>query len=345
MRAWILATVLLGSLLLSACFRRAVPGPTPAPSALGRCDVFDREQACADWEEASTCTNEHDSFPALTTSACFVPIRYEGGLPTFDAFPIECGYPTAESGAIAELSAARFADATRNDAPLVLQCLPPAELDIASRVNSHTLRSVRHGRRYPYAAIATFGFGHAAHNASALVGWRPGDHCPQIDKREMDRLGINRIRAARGAEAYHARIAPVVIVSGSAVHGDAYEAFLHYFLLTCVFDVPGDAVLLDPCADHTHTNVRNTGSLVQALGGRTAYLVTDSGLQAKYLQEETAFDLVGGSIDQRALRDFGYLLGAWRQASVGIDAGFWYTPYRFWAEPRNGLGSFSCIPL
>ena len=56
-------------------------------------------------------------------------------------------------------------------------------------------------------------------------------------------------------------------------------------------------------------------------------------------------DIVGGSIDQRALRDFGYLLGAWRQTSVGIDGGYWYTPYRFWAEPRDGLGSFSCIPL
>ena len=47
--------------------------------------------------------------------------------------------------------------------------------------------------------------------------------------------------------------------------------------------------------------------------------------------------------DQRSLRDFGYLVGAWRQASVGMEAGFWFTPYRFWAEPEPGLGGWSCV--
>ena len=79
------------------------------------------------------------------------------------------------------------------------------------------------------------------------------------------------------------------------------------------------------------------------LGGRTAYLVTDQGLQGGYLQEWNVFHMIGGSIDQRALRDWGYLLGAWRQASVGIDSGFWFTPYRFWAEPRDGAGSLTCL--
>jgi len=108
--------------------------------------------------------------------------------------------------------------------------------------------------------------------------------------------------------------------------------------------VPATAVLVDPCADHTHTNLRNTGSLVRALGGRTAFLVTDDGLQSGYLEEWTSFDLIGGSIDQRALRDFGTSLGSWRHASPGMRAGFWYTPYRFWAEPESGLGGLSCVP-
>jgi hypothetical protein len=116
------------------------------------------------------------------------------------------------------------------------------------------------------------------------------------------------------------------------------------WLLSCRLGVPATAVLLDPCADHTHTNLRNTGALVRALGGRTAYLLTDDGLQSGYLEEWTSFDLIGGSIDQRSLRDFGHLLGSWRRASVGMSAGFWYTPYRFWAEPEDGLGSFTCVP-
>ena len=133
-------------------------------------------------------------------------------------------------------------------------------------------------------------------------------------------------------------------MSGGAVHAPIVEAFILDYLLTCRFGVPSDAVLMDPCADHTHTNLRNTGALLRALGGRTAYLVTDDGPQAAYLEEWTGFNLVGGSIDQRALRDFGYLLGSHRRASVGMRAGFWYTPYRFWAEPESGIGSFTCIP-
>jgi len=133
-------------------------------------------------------------------------------------------------------------------------------------------------------------------------------------------------------------------VSGGAVHSPLHEAFMLEWLVSCRFGVPKDAVLLDPCADHTHTNVRNTGALVRALGGRAAYVVTDDGLQSGYLEEWTVFDLLGGSVDQRALRDFGYLLGSHRRASVGMRAGFWYTPYRFWADPPGGLGGFTCIP-
>jgi hypothetical protein len=159
---------------------------------------------------------------------------------------------------------------------------------------------------------------------------------------DMALLDVNVVRARRAAEAYHAGAAPLVTVSGGAVHSTAIEAFFLAHLLICSFDVPADRVLVDPCADHTHTNVRNTGALIASIGGRFGYLVTDDGIQSDYLQEWTAFDLLGGSIDQRALRDFGHLVGSWRQASVGMRAGFWYTPYRFWAAPRDGLGSFTC---
>jgi hypothetical protein len=160
---------------------------------------------------------------------------------------------------------------------------------------------------------------------------------------DLERLGVNVVRAKRAAEAFHAGVAPFVSVSGGAVHSTAYEAFLLMNLLTCRFDVPPDRVLLDPCADHTHTNVRNTGALVEDVGGRFAYIVTDDFMQSRYLEEWSVFDLILGGIDERSLRDFGYLLGSWRRASIGMHAGFWFTPYRFWAEPAHGLGSFSCV--
>jgi hypothetical protein len=152
---------------------------------------------------------------------------------------------------------------------------------------------------------------------------------------------VNVDRSARAALAWAGHVAPVVIVSGGAVHSTLVEAFLLDYIATCRVGVPSDRVLLDPCADHTHTNVRNGGRIVEALGGRTSYIVTDDSFQATYLQEWTLFSAFGGSIDQRALRDWGYLIGSWRQASIGIDAGFWYTPYRFWADAR--YRDFSCV--
>jgi len=114
-------------------------------------------------------------------------------------------------------------------------------------------------------------------------------------------------------------------------------------LLECGEHIDAERIIVEPCADHTHTNLRNSGRWIHAMGGRAAYLLTDDFLQSEYFQDSTGFELLLGSIDQRSLRDWGYVLGSWRQASIGIKAGFWFTPYRFWAEPRDALGSATCV--
>ena len=242
-----------------------------------------------------------------------------------------------------------IADGTsREPPPIELACaLAPSDRAAAARANARSMsrlaRRVERGGRWAYAAVGTFGFGHPRHGETPLVAWRPGDACPRDPAPDINRFGINVVRAGRAAHGYFGGVAPIVTVSGGAVHSPLNESFLLSYIMTCRLGVPADAVLVDPCADHTHTNVRNTGRLVRALAGRTAYVLTDDGLQSDYLQEWTIFDCIGGSIDQRALRDFGYLIGSWRQASIGIDAGFWFTPYRFWAEPEAALGSFTCV--
>ena len=115
------------------------------------------------------------------------------------------------------------------------------------------------------------------------------------------------------------------------------------YLLECDPESLAPAVLVEPCAEHTHTNLRNAGRWLVSMKARTGYLVTDDEVQADYFQDWTSLNLVGGSIDDRSLRDWGYVIGSWRQASVGIHAGFWFTPFRFWAEPASGLGSFTCV--
>lgn len=351
---------LLSLLALTGCFVHAgAPAlPPPGPAGGYAPPRFDAGLACVDWRAAVSGDDaalEHDAFPELDPSrSCYVAVRYGPSGPRPDPTPPGCGYPrgAATFDAIAR-AAFRYeriaAGAGAEPLPIDLACaLPDDARRAAAGHNARTLRAL--ARRlathapYPYAAVSTFGFGHGAQSDSALVPYRPGAVCPLLGQRDMDLFGVNITRAGRAAEAYFAGIAPVVTVSGGAVHSTLVEAFLLEWLLSCRFGVPADAVLLDPCADHTHTNIRNTGALVREIGGRTAYLLTDDGLQSGYLEEWTSFDLIGGSIDQRSLRDFGHLLGSWRRASVGMRAGFWYTPYRFWAEPEEGLGSFTCVP-
>ncbi|MEO8798115.1 MAG: hypothetical protein ABI551_09540 [Polyangiaceae bacterium] len=142
-------------------------------------------------------------------------------------------------------------------------------------------------------------------------------------------------------------VAPIAIVTGAAVHSHLVEAFAMLHLLACprpdgVALVEADRVLVEPCADHTHTNLRNAGRLLAAMHARAGFIITDDHFQSDYLEDQTGLEALGGSIDQRSLRDFGSLVGAWRLASTGNAAGFWFTPYRFWAEPRDGLGAVTC---
>jgi hypothetical protein len=344
---------------LGCALRASPPSEPPVNAQTGFAPRrFDPTRACTQWIEAAgaddTTAYVHDSFPELHPDGCYIPVRYDEHGPKPDPIPPSCGYPDdpdaiqerlrAEADRYDHIAAGR--DGGR--LPPELACeLPPDIRSDAARMNAATLRKlarrIENGRRYPYAAVSALGFGSSRQGRSPLVKWRPGDACVQLDKAEMDRLDVNVTRAGRAAGAYFARVAPVVTLSGSAVHSPLYEAFAMAHLLSCTFGVRLDAVLVDPCADHTHTNLRNTGSLVVALGGRTSYVVTDDGLQSLYLQEWNGFHLIRGSIDHRSLRDFGYLVGSFRQASVGMDAGFWFTPYRFWAAPRHGLGSFTCV--
>jgi hypothetical protein len=352
---------LVAAALTGCVLHASPPSRLPGDASGGRAPpAFARLIACSDWKQATgpggEAAERHDSFPELSPSqSCFVPVRYgPGGVdPRPDPIPPGCGYPAA--GALAEIAlrADRYERIAEGDTtlplPVDLACHLAGDVRrAAARTNARTLRALARrlpgGPPYPYAAVSTFGFGQGSQGASVLLPWRPGDACPRLDARDLVPFDVNVVRAGRAADAYRAGVAPVVSVSGGAVHSTLVEAFMLDYLLTCRLDVPADAVLLDPCADHTHTNIRNTGALVRALGGRTAYLVTDDGLQSGYLEEWTFFDTVGGSIDQRSLRDFGYLLGSFRRASVGLRAGFWYTPYRFWAEPAGGMGGFTCIP-
>ena len=361
-----LSALVLGGLaaVVSACVMR---DPAPRYPQLGPAGGyapldFDASTACGSWDAATVEweAKKHDSFPEPNPAGCYTRVGYAAPPEQIVAVgetPEGCAYPRATTRDRLLARAALYDRVARGDVPeglavpLEIACALPDDVRRrAARTNADTMKSLAASMSpegdlagYPYALAGTFGFGAGKHEASKLVKWAPGDACIPIDASDRDLLDVNVERAARMAEAYRVGLAPVVSTSGGAVHSPVVEAFMLAHLAHCDGGVPIDRILVDPCADHTHTNVRNTGALVIGIDGRVAYLVTDDGLQSLYMQEWTAFELLGGSIDQRARRDWGHLIGTWRQASHGIDAGFWFSPYRFWAEPEDGLGSFHCV--
>ncbi len=112
-------------------------------------------------------------------------------------------------------------------------------------------------RGAPYAFVIVPGF-------TPRFGWKGGLHPKAIDRLE------------RAMTALQQRLAPAVIVSGAAVHSPDNEAVLmRQWLLD--HGVEAQRIVLEPCARHTTTNLRNAGRLVLSHGARDALVVTSDG--------------------------------------------------------------------
>lgn len=98
-------------------------------------------------------------------------------------------------------------------------------------------------------------------------------------------------------------LASTIIVSGGAVHSDDNEAVLMRDWLIARGVAPA-RILVEPCARHTTTNLRNAGRMVLAAGAREALVVTN-GWQRYYL----AFPW-RSSFHARCLAELGYRVGA-----------------------------------
>ncbi|HEY2745931.1 MAG TPA: YdcF family protein [Polyangia bacterium] len=156
--------------------------------------------------------------------------------------------------------------------------------------------------------------GHPVDAAALNRGWRGLDASARwpfvIVPGYTPRLGWSRglhpAAAARLGEAalvLRAGLASTIIVSGGAVHSDDNEAVLmRQWLVERGIDAA--CVLVEPCARHTTTNLRNAGRMVLAAGAREALVVTN-GSQTWYL----AFPW-RSSFHARCLWELGYRVGA-----------------------------------
>jgi hypothetical protein len=340
----------------AACVVRSSPPPFAAHDArfgylAGTPGALDAKASCKDWRstvgKADDRALSHTSFPdADPDRSCFTPVTHAGRSVSVGHAPPSCAVPDDAGRDAMRALAAKLEAGPRDADPLYPCALTPAQRTAADRHNAEVLRRVAsRPATYPYSAIIVPGFGIGAQSQASVASWLPGEDCHGLGLTDGDHvlLGSMVPRTRRASDAYRGGVAPIVLVSGGSFHSTMVEAFAMLYLLTCEPGATAPDVLVEPCAEHTHTNLRNAGRWLVAMGGRTAYLVTDDAFQADYFQDWTGFDLIGGSLDARSLRDWGYIIGSWRQASVGIEAGSWFSPYRFWAEPREGLGSFSCV--
>ena len=348
--------VLAGLASLGGCgHREPVPAFHAQDARFGRLGGQGEAPAlstmCRSWTSAVVARDEHAvthvSFPESDVqNACFSPVTHRERSVTVGQPPRGCAYP--DSPARARLRALaneldRLADDVKAASRLYPCTLTSTQRAAACRHNARTLRALAlDPRTYPYAAVLTPGHGLASQSDTTLADALPDDACRALGDGDLGRLGALPIRTERAADALRGGVAPVVIVSGGAIHSRVVEAFAMTQLLVCREEIASDRVLVEPCAEHTHTNLRNGARWLHAMGGRAAYLLTDDFLQSEYFQDFSGFEYLLGSVDQRSLRDWGYVIGSWRQASIGIKAGFWFTPYRFWAESREELGSATC---
>jgi hypothetical protein len=137
----------------------------------------------------------------------------------------------------------------------------------------------------------------------------PG-YCPHFGWRR----GLHPRAAARLEEAHRALAAgraEAVIVSGGAVHSDDNEAVLMRRWLVARGADP-TRILVEPCARHTTTNLRNAGRMMLAAGAGEALIVT-SGDQRLYLAHPWR-----SSFHLRCLVQLGYRVGELSEADDGL---------------------------
>jgi len=114
----------------------------------------------------------------------------------------------------------------------------------------------------------------------------------------------SKLNVARVARLYFDKQAPIIVVSGANVHPrgtDYYEAFEMQKALIEDYSVPAEAILVEPFARHTTTNLRDTCRLLKSVGApldQTALMVSN----VDHINYAAS-----GAFTARAMNDLGYV--------------------------------------
>jgi hypothetical protein len=146
-------------------------------------------------------------------------------------------------------------------------------------------------------AMAKTAWGKFPYSVIVVPGAGPGDLHTALSP-------AGRSRAALAAEAYHAGKAPFILLSGGFVHPSQTtfsEAVEMKKALLQDYSVPEAALLVDPHARHTTTNMRNAAREIYRYGmpfNKPALVVSDAA-QIGYIASQSLAD--------RCLRELGYV--------------------------------------
>lgn len=137
---------------------------------------------------------------------------------------------------------------------------------------------------YPYSILLIPGFG------------------PEEERVSLSPVAKFRLKLA--AERYNSKLAPIIVVSGGRVHpfrtpyNEAIEMKNH---LIKRYQIPENAILIEPHARHTTTNFRNTARLIYKYGipANKKALISTTKYQSTYISNE--------NFDERCFEELGYI--------------------------------------
>ena len=107
------------------------------------------------------------------------------------------------------------------------------------------------------------------------------------------------------AQRYLKGLAPFIVMTGANVFPKGSKWFeaieMKKYILQNFPSIPESAIIVEPHARHTHTNLRNTARLIfrYKIPDQKKVLITTTASQAKYI--------LGTEFERRCMNDFGYL--------------------------------------
>lgn len=167
---------------------------------------------------------------------------------------------------------------------------------------------------YPYSALLLFG--HGPEDAVSRTGV----------------MGHLRLRLA--ADRFHRGLAPVIILSGGAVHPSRTrfnEAIEMREELIRHYDVPADRILIDPHARHTTTNLRNVSRLILMTA------IPDDKDALILSTPETILYIGGTELADRNKQELGYLPGRIGPGPDALSLTFRPDALSFQIDPMDPL--------